>query len=311
MLWIVFALLLWTCLPAFAATAPEDEAKYKADLDEGISILKQGDRDDISRAIAKFKNALKIKPESAEAYYWIALAYSDQGNYPRAVGNAKDATVYGEDIPEAWLLWGQILLYQRDWNAALEKLEIAQRLAPDNPQIQFNLGRVHYHGFKNPDAALPKFRAVWQKSQALRHENPELQSMVVRSRLYMGYCEFERKRWDNAINAFLDVLKEQPDNYDASLMLAIAYRHTNRSGESKRILDALLANLMNLNNPAYNQLLSEVNLQLADLYIKDPIHRNRMFALAHLNEFINRLGTSSHPMLESVREYIAIHDSDE
>lgn len=295
--------------PVLAATlSPEDAAKYKADIEEGVRLLRTGSHNGISGAIAKFKNGLKVDSESAEAYYWIALAYSDQPNLSRALSNVREATTYNENMAEAWLLWGQLLLYQKNWREALEKLERAARLAPDNPMAQYNLGRVHYHGFGDPDAALTKFLAVWQKGQALRRENPELTPLVLRSRLYMGYCEFDRKRWNNAINAFLDVLAEQPGNTDAALRLALAYRHTGRAAECRQILQNIIR-ATPAGTPAERQLLAEVNLQLADLYLKDPALKDRMFALAHLREFVSQLGDANHPSLEPAKEYLAQYES--
>lgn len=288
-----------------ATMTPEDTAKYRADIEDGIRLLRA---DNIPGAIGRFKNALKLDSESAEAYYWIALAYSDQTNLARALSNIRDAIAYNENMPEAWLLWGQVLLYQKNWNEALEKLERAARLAPDDPVVLYNLGRVHYHGFNNPDAALSKFIAVWQKGQALRRERPELAPLVIRSRLYMGYCEFDRERWSNAINAFLDVLAEQPNNTEAALRLALAYRHTNRAAECRQILQNILR-ATSPDTPAGRQLLAEVNLQLADLYLKDPALKDRMFALAHLREFVAQLGDANHPSLEPAKEYLAQYES--
>ena len=293
-------------VPLSAATLEEETQAYRADLTEGISLLRSGNRENFSRAIGRFKNALKLRPESAEAYFWIALANSDLNNYRPASDFAKNATIYDDRMAEAWLLWGQCLLYLREWNEALQKLETAARLAPDDPRIQYNLGRVYYHGFKDPDSALPRFRAVWQNGQTLRRENPENALLVVNSRLYMGYCEFDRKQWKNAINAFLDVLREQPGNYDAALRLALAYRHSSYPNECEQLLLDMLK-VIPPDTPINRQMLAEVNLQLVDFYLKDPVKKNSLFVRAHLREFINQvqLGNLNHPQLEIAREYLA------
>ncbi|MCL2000005.1 MAG: tetratricopeptide repeat protein [Planctomycetes bacterium] len=292
--------------PALAVGIGDDTQKYRADLNEGIALIREGSHDDLIRAIAKFKAALKLRPESAEAYYWIALTYSDLNNYPRAADNAKDATIYDDRLAEAWLLWGQVLLYQKDWDEALKKLETASRLAPDDPLVLFNLGRVYYHGLKDPGAAYSRFNRVWQSGQTLRRENPENALLVLRARLYMGYCEFDRGQWTNAANAFQDVLREQPNNYDAALRLALTYAKSDRHGEAERILQSLLS--IPRDSAINRQLLTETNLQLADLYLKSPALRNRLFALTHLREFVNLIGDITHPALEPVREYLAQHD---
>lgn len=311
----IFSLLL-ACAVAQAGTLQDDSAKYQSDIDEGIGLLRAGTQDEIHRSIAKFKSALKVRPESAEAYYWLALAYSDLHNYLRAADNAKDATTYNERLPEAWLLWGQILLYQKEWEEARNKLETAARLAPENPMAQYNLGRVYYYGFKDPDNALAKFRAAWLEGQKLRRERPEMIAMTVRARLYMGCCEYERglrqenpnNYIQNAIAAFRDVLQDEPANPEARIRLALALRKAGRTADSEQILGGLLRDLQQAARPADRQLLAEVNLQLADLYIKDPVLRNRMLALTHLGEFVGLLGDSNHPALGPARDYLALYD---
>ena len=300
---VVLLLAIIFCPVAGLAAAIDAEAKYRSDLEEGVSLLRSGSRDDISRAIARFKSALKVRQDSAEAYYWIALAYSDQNNYPRAAENSKDATIYDERLTEAWLLWGQTLLYQKDWPGALEKLETAERLAPNDPLVLFNLGRVYYHGLANPGSAYAKFNRVWQNGQELRRENPENAVLVLNARLYMGYCEFDRGQWTNAINAFQDVLREDPDNRAAALRLAIAYRKADRVGDCERILHDLLRAAQADIQPN-RHLLAEINLQLADLYMKEPAMRNRMFVLNHLREFINNTDNLNHPAMDAAREYL-------
>lgn len=309
----LLALVLTACVGAFAAT-PEEEAKYRADIDEGISLLRTGVRDEIHRAIARFKSALKIKPESAEVYYWLALANSDLGLYPHAASNARDATTYDDRLGEAWSLWGQVLLYQKAWSEALQKLETAQRLMPEDPIVHYNLGRVHYYGTKDYSTALSNFRVAWQMGQALRHNNADFAALSVNSRLYMGLCEYERGcesgrdvYFNNATNAFLDVLKEQPSNYDVALRLAAVYRKSNRVAESISWL-VNLAKVLEQSQESinrYRSLLAEVYLQLADIYIKEPGQQNDLLAQANLNAFVNFIGDSNHPALEPAKQYLA------
>jgi tetratricopeptide (TPR) repeat protein len=301
------ALCLTACAGALPALeSPEDAQKYEACMREGIEILRSGNRDESARALARFKHALKLRPESAEAYYWIALTYSDQNNFPPAANNAKDATIYDDKFANAWLLWGQALMYMSQWRDALEKLETAARLDPENPITQYNLGRVHFHGFGDPDAALPKFRSVWQMSQRLRREHPEAAALVVQARLYMGYCESDRGRWENAINAFRDVLADVGSNYDAALRLAIAYRNSGRPAECQQIL-LNLVNVVPVDSPSNRRTLAETHLHLAHLYLRDPGLRNGELAIDHLKLFISFVG-DAHPMLEAAREYVAARE---
>lgn len=288
-----------------AEDSADVERKFRADISEGVALLKAGGRDNTTRAIARFKSALRVRKESAEAYYWIGLTYSDQGNYMRAAENAKEATAYDDQMAEAWLLWGQSLMYQRDWDQALEKLETAYRLAPDDPLVLFDLGRVYYHGKSNPDLALPKFRAVWDKGQRLRRERPELMPIVVQSRLYIGYCEQDRGKVESAINAFRDVLSEMPNNHEAMLRLAIAYRDANRPADAVRVLNEIIESLEGKSGSS--RYLAEAHVQLGSLYLSVPGLRNRTFALASLKRFVE-LNPEGHPMLPAAKQFLVEND---
>lgn len=315
---LCFSLIL-ASFPGHAATPEEtaaNEATYRALMDEGIGLLKTGDIEEVKRATAKFKSALRIEPESAEAYYWMGLCFSDRGIYMRAADNAKEATVYDDKMAEAYSLWGQSLLYLKQWENARDTLEIALRLSPDDPIALYNLGRVHYHGFKDPTSALANFRTAWQRSQSLRRENPDYAPLSIQSRLYMGLCEYDRGRstgndlyYNNAINAFQDVLKEQPTNYDAAMRLAMAYRKSNRASDSKILLDQIHTNLTNADPSVVDRhLFAEINLQLADLYLKDPVMKDRVWAVHHLRQFVAGTGESNHPALEPAKEFLSQYD---
>jgi cytochrome c-type biogenesis protein CcmH/NrfG len=316
----ILAVLLF-CLAAagaaHAGTPAEDEALYRTAIDEGVALLRAGSRDGLQRSIARFKTALKIRPDSAEAFYWQALAYSDLENYPRAADSAKDATTYDDRFAAAWLLWGQTLVYQGDWTNALVKLQTAEQLAPDDPAVLYNLGRVFYHGLRDPDAALAKFRSAWTAGQALRRDNPEMIALTVKSRFYMGCCEYERGlrqenvlNFENAVNAFSDVINEQPYNLDARLRLALALRKVGRLGESLGILQGLMQALTQAGEGADRQMLAEIHLQLADIYMKEPQRKDISMVLAQLGEFVRLTGERTHPALEAAREYLALHNFD-
>ncbi len=306
---------LFAACAARAGMPTEDELQYRSYLDEGIALLRTGSQDGLRRSLGRFKSALKIRPDSAEAFYWQALAYSDLENYSRAADSAKDAVTYDDRLAEAWLLWGQTLLYQGDWRSALEKLEAAERLAPEDPVIQYNLGRVYYHGLRNPDSALAKFRAAWQAGQALRRDNPEMIALALKSRFYMGCCEYERGlrqgsvlNFENAVNAFADVINEQPYDMDARLRLALALRKVGRLGDSLAILQGLMQAMTQAGESADRQLLAEIHLQLADIYMKEPQRKDISMVLAQLGEFVRLTGERAHPALEAAKEYLALHN---
>jgi len=266
-----------------AATAaggegPNDDDPFRKAMRDGIKILRDGDPADFPGAAARFRTALNYQSEDANVYFWLGLAYSDFQDPIRATAPAKEAaTMYDPKMANAWLLWGQALLYRGEYADALEKLKEAERLAPEDPLVLFNLGRVLYHGFSDYAGAYYQFNQVWTRYSGSRQTRPELFPVVVQARLYMAYCNEELRKWDDAIryykevrDTYMEYLPGGAGNLDLRARLAATLRLAGRPTESLSAYQDLLARLRSLPaDEAREKLLADVRFRLGHLYLTE------------------------------------------
>ncbi len=283
------ALLLATgllCGSTGAAEKREDTA-YARNLAEGAAFLAQGR---LPQALGRFKVARKLRPGDADAYYWLGLTWSELEDYPQAAKHAEKATILANDrSAQAFLLWGQSLLYMHDWAQAREKLEKAFRLAPDNHLVTFNLGRCYFFGLNDSHTALKFFRKTL-----------DLNPKFAPARLYAGCCYRALDIPAPAITAFQQVLTWAPDNLEARFQLAFALRQAGRPGEAEEAFRHVIER-QGQGTPNDERLRAEAHLQLGHLYLTEL--PNREAAMLHLNKFL-ATAAPDHPAREEVEIYL-------
>ncbi len=276
---VVVLLLLCSALPLRAL---DESTQYKVDnfIYEGAQLLAQNEK---ARALARFKSALKLDPENANCYFWIGLSYSDLKNYGIAAKNAEAAVSLDAKFADAWLLWGQSLMYEKKYPEAVQKLAKAFRLNPDSYLAAYNIGRCYYYGFEGTKKVLARkfFRKAW-----------ELNDKFVPARYYQGLCELDEMLLPLAIVSFQWVIENDPQNIPAMYDLAVAYR---KDSHVARAEDMLLKILM-LDSQQY-----EAHLQLGHIYMIDKPSREK--ALYHLNRFIE-LAPADHGWMEKVKSLL-------
>lgn len=280
--------IILTVLPNQAITAEtrSADADYIRDLREGAELLRQGNH---ARAIGRFKFAMKHKPESADAYYWLALAFSDLGHYSDAAEKAEKAVLADDKMADAWQLWGQCLLYRREWQAAKEKLDKAHVLDPNNPLIKFNIGRCYYHGLENMGMALHFFKKVLEIESHPRVEN--IEKIHAQARLYAGSCYLAKDMPLAAIASFKAVRKINPQSIEALFQLGLAYRAAGMFADAAKTLQEVVT---------HKPMHYEAHLQLGHIYLKDLPDPEQ--ARLHLSRFW-KYAPKDHPWRDRVYEY--------
>ncbi len=255
----LIALLLLLALAVPMARAADDEktdgdqeTEYYDALTQGANFLYSGSAE---RALARFKQAIKLKPDDARGYFWTGLTYSELQNYGLAATNAEKATIIDDKFPDAWLLWGQCFVHTSRWQEAREKLERAFTLAPQNYLIPFNLGLCYYYSLDGEN-----------KTTALRYfkKTLELNQKYAPALLYEGCCYLKADLRFMAVISFKNVAKLEPNNADAFFWLGIAHRRENHLADAeKAFLQAI-----RLNPKHY-----EAHLQLAHMYQIDLLDK--------------------------------------
>jgi tetratricopeptide (TPR) repeat protein len=121
----------------------------------------------------------------------------------------------------AWLMLGQVLLAQQDWEAAEKALRAAVREAPDSDENLVHLG-LALAGRDDDQAAVECFR----QATKLRPENAW-------AHLLLGQCLTHRNDPAGALEAFRAAVRYQPQSDEAHLLLAEAL---SRQGENAAAL---------------------------------------------------------------------------
>ena len=133
-------------------------------------------------AIDSYKQALKIKPDYAEAYYNMGVALNDKGDPEAAIESYKQALKIKPDYAEAYNNIGIVLKGQGDLEAAIDSYKQAININPDYAEAYYNLSLLHllrgnldegfkYHEWrlkiKKPTAAPVRTNLIWDGEQSL------------------------------------------------------------------------------------------------------------------------------------------------
>ena len=90
-------------------------------------------------AIDCYKQALKIKPDYAEAYYNMGVALKDKGDPEAAIDSYKQALKIKPDYAEAYNNMGNALMKKDDPEAAIDSYKQALKIKPDKAKAYINI----------------------------------------------------------------------------------------------------------------------------------------------------------------------------
>ena len=93
-------------------------------------------------AIDSYKEALKIKPDYAEAYNNMGNALQDKGDIEAAIDSFKQALKIKPDYAKAYNNMGNALNDKGDLEAAIESYQQALKIKPDNDEAYNNMGNA-------------------------------------------------------------------------------------------------------------------------------------------------------------------------
>jgi len=105
----------------------------------GVALNDKGDPE---AAIESYKQALKIKPDYAEAYNNMGVALNDKGDPEAAIESYKQALKIKPDYAEAYNNIGNVLKDQGDLEAAIDSYKQALKIKPDYAEAYSNIGIV-------------------------------------------------------------------------------------------------------------------------------------------------------------------------
>ncbi len=206
---------------AIGALIPGAVVEGLADAYFRLGWLYQVPTGNNDKAIANYDQAVKLKPDGAEAYNNRGLAYDDKGDYDRAIADFDQALKLKPDDAGVYSNRGLAYGLKGDYDRAIADFDQALKLKSDDAGVYNNRGNAY--GDKGEfDRAIADF------DQALKLKPDYVMAYNNRGNAYGDKGEFDR-----AIADYERALKLKPDLAAAYNNRGIAYR---RKGEYDRAI---------------------------------------------------------------------------
>ncbi|HTD17181.1 MAG TPA: tetratricopeptide repeat protein, partial [Chthoniobacterales bacterium] len=168
--------------------------------------LKQFDK-----AISDYGDAIRIKADFADAYSNRAFAYTRIGQYEKALADCNEAIRIKPDFAEAYKNRANPHNSLQQYDDAINDCNEAIRLKQDYPEAYANRA-TGYNGLKQYD------KAIADCDEALRLKPDLFQAHVIRGTTYNFQGQF-----DKAISDFTEAIRLQPDLADAYFFRGYSY----------------------------------------------------------------------------------------
>jgi two-component system chemotaxis response regulator CheY len=149
---------------------PEGEVIF----DKGIDFL---DKKMYDEAKTEFEKALKIKPNSAKAAYFLGLAHFEKGELDKAEEFFKTAISYNQRYVKAHHSLGELMYKKGDIKRAISQLEQASSISPRAPHRQILLGELYIKEKRYSDA-LSVFKRAIEQAFSTAETKEKIKEMV-------------------------------------------------------------------------------------------------------------------------------------
>src|SRR5438132_3415756 len=152
------------------------------------------------------QHLLETNPEDQDAVLILALGWSQRGNFAKAEALVNGILQRNPENGAALWIRGKIRLQKHQTHDAWPDLEKAVSAGRD----QYYYSRARYQLAKC-DLELGKFEDALRLFQECRHDEPDNPRVL----FGLGRSYWYLNRWDEAADAFREVLRLQPDHLDA------------------------------------------------------------------------------------------------
>ena len=160
-------------------------------------------------AIDSYKEALKIKPDYAEAYNNMGVALQDKGDLESAIGSYKQALKIKPSHAEAYNNIGNALKHKGDLEAAIDSYKQALKIKPNYCEAYMNLGNA-LQDKGDLEAAIDSYKqAIKIKTSAEAYNN-------------MGAILMMKGEVAAAMDSFKQALEIKPDFADPYINMGVA-----------------------------------------------------------------------------------------
>ena len=190
--------------------------------EEGVKLKKE---QKVTEALAKFKEAIKLKPDYPGALYESGWCYNDLKEYNNALANLDKAAVAWSTIPKVFFERGYAnqMLYKH--KEALNDYFRVRELKPDYTNINKKIGEVYYQDEDYSNALL-----YFEK-----HEQVTMSDNLGKDYLYWyrrGFSYNAQKQYDKALTSLDKSLAIKNDYLSTYLERGFAYTKLKRNDEA-------------------------------------------------------------------------------
>ncbi len=174
----------------------------------------------IEEAITHFEQALRVKPDYAEAHYHLGNAFLQGGTLSDAIGQYEEALRLRPDFAEAHCSLGIALYQTGKREEAIDHYEQALRVRPDFAEAHHDLGNAFLKEGKLSDA-------IGQYEEVLR-----LKPDFAEAHGNLGKALLREGKLSDAIEQYEQALRLEPDDAEAHTDLGVALARTGRIEEA-------------------------------------------------------------------------------
>ncbi|MDZ7639216.1 MAG: protein kinase [Bryobacterales bacterium] len=203
---------------------------------EGRGLLARYDQQgNIDGAIDRFQAAIGQDPNYAlacaglaEAYFRKAVNTSDSQWLALAAESAQRAAALAPRLPMAYVVLGEINVYQGRHQQAIQQFEEALRIAPGSAEARRGIAEVHTAEGRFGEAERAYQEAIRQRPQDWF------------GHLLLGYFYIQRSDYAKAEQALRAALELTPDNAIVHRNLAVVFMSLGRYQEARQQLEVAL-----------------------------------------------------------------------
>ena len=163
---------------------------------------KRGDAGEIDESIQFSTEAIRLRPDFAEAYYNRGLSYQNKGDIDSAVRDYAQAILLYPDYQSAHGNLGILLEAKNDFDGAIREYNEAIRLKPNDAQAFYNRGNARYRKGHINEALDDYNKAIYLKPDYYQAYNNK------------GNILYEKEDYSTAFNAYTESIRLNPNYSD-------------------------------------------------------------------------------------------------
>ena len=217
-------------------------------------------------SIALFEDAVADTDRNYVAHRALAGQYFNRGDFAQALHHAEEGAKHPRDLGEVLPVYGMALYQTGSKARAIEKLEEATRVAPNNVMGFTNLGWVYLQ------------EGDYERALESLHAALRVDPQSARAAQLLATTELRRGNLAEAATAFERVVALEGQNFDARIEWARTLATLERSAEAADVLRSALVAARQFPAAQRSQLTSTLHQYLGDVLLAQP---DRNGAAAH------------------------------